>query len=90
VISAVVIWEIAIKRRLGKPETPDDLLTRLAEADVDLLPITARQADRIGTLPMHHQDPFDRLLVAQSELNGLTLVSGDPAIRRYDQVEVLW
>jgi PIN domain nuclease of toxin-antitoxin system len=63
VISAVVIWEIAIKRRLGKPEAPDDLLTRLAEADVDLLPITARQADRIGTLPMHHQDPFDRLLV---------------------------
>lgn len=90
VISAVVIWEIAIKRRLGKLDAPTDLLTRLKEADVDLLPITARHAERVGTLPMHHQDPFDRLLVAQADLNGLVLVSGDAAMRRYDEIEVLW
>jgi PIN domain nuclease of toxin-antitoxin system len=88
-ISAVVIWEVAIKRRLGKLDAPDDLLVRLEQAAVGLLPITARHADRVGTLPMHHQDPFDRLLVAQADTDGLTLVSGDGAIRRYE-VEVIW
>jgi PIN domain nuclease of toxin-antitoxin system len=89
VISAVVIWEVAIKRRLGKLDAPDDLLPRLEGAGIELLPITARHADRVGTLPLHHQDPFDRLLVAQAQTDGLTLVSGDAALRRYD-VEVLW
>jgi PIN domain nuclease of toxin-antitoxin system len=88
-ISAVVIWEVAIKRRLGKLDAPADLLLRLEQAGVGLLPITARHADRVGTLPMHHQDPFDRLLVAQADTDGLTLVSGDGAMRRYE-VEVIW
>jgi PIN domain nuclease of toxin-antitoxin system len=88
-ISAVVVWEIAIKRRLGKLDAPADLLPRLEGADVGLVPITARHADRVGTLPMHHQDPFDRLLIAQAETEGMTLVSGDAAMRRYE-VEVLW
>jgi PIN domain nuclease of toxin-antitoxin system len=88
-ISAVVIWEIAIKRRLGKLDAPADLLVRLEGAAVDLLPITARHADRVGTLPLHHQDPFDRLLIAQAETEGLILVSGDAAMRRYE-IEVLW
>jgi PIN domain nuclease of toxin-antitoxin system len=90
VISAVVIWEIAIKRRLGKLDAPDDILARLEGAGIELLSITARHADRVATLPMHHQDPFDRLLVAQAEVDGLTLVSADAAVRRYDGVEVLW
>ena len=89
VVSAVVIWEIAIKRRLGKLDAPADLLVRLEGANVSLLPITARHADRVGTLPMHHQDPFDRLLVAQATVDGLTLVSADAVMRRYE-VEVLW
>lgn len=84
-----MIWEVAIKRRLGKLDAPADLLARLEGADVELLPITARHADRVGTLPMHHQDPFDRLLVAQAEADSLTLVSGGAAIRHYE-VEVLW
>ncbi len=88
-VSAVVIWEVAIKRSLGKLDAPADLLVRLEQAGVGLLPITARHADRVGTLPMHHQDPFDRLLVAQAETEALTLVSGDGAMRRYD-IEVLW
>lgn len=89
VVSAVVIWEIAIKRRLGKLDAPADLLLRLEQADVELLPITARHADRVATLPTHHQDPFDRLLVAQAAVDGLTLVSGDRAMQDY-QVEVIW
>lgn len=89
VVSAAVVWEVAIKRRLGKLEAPDDLLERLERAGVDLLPITARHADRAGTLPMHHRDPFDRLLVAQAELDGLSVVTADPAIRDYG-VDVIW
>jgi len=89
VISAVVIWEVAIKRCLGKLDAPDDLLERLERAGVDLLPITARHADRVGTLPLHHRDPFDRLLVAQAETDGLALVSADGDLRRYG-IDVVW
>lgn len=89
VVSAVVIWEVAIKRRLGKLEAPPDLLGQLEEAGVDLLPITPRHADRVGNLPLHHRDPFDRLLIAQSEIEGLALVTADTDLHRYG-VDVLW
>jgi len=88
-VSAVTIWEAAIKRRLGKLDSPDDLLPQLERAGVELLPITARHADLVASLPLHHRDPFDRLLVAQAKLEGLPLVSDDAALRRYD-IEVVW
>lgn len=87
-VSAVVIWEVAIKRRLGKLEAPTDLLEQLERAAVDLLPISPRHADLVGTLPMHHSDPFDRLLVAQAEIEGLSLVTVDDELSRYG-VEVI-
>jgi PIN domain nuclease of toxin-antitoxin system len=89
VISAVVIWEVAIKRRLGKLEAPADLLEQLVRAGVDQLPITARHAERVGTLPLHHRDPFDRLLIAQAEIEGLSLISADAGFTRYG-VDVVW
>ena len=64
VVSAATIWEVAIKRRLGKLDAPPDLLAQLERAGVDLLPITALHGDRAGALPMRHRDPFDRLLIA--------------------------
>ena len=88
-VSAVVVWEVAIKRRLGKLDAPDDLLERLERARVELLPITARHADRVGTLPMHHRDPFDRFLIAQAKVDRLTLVTADGEIDAYG-VELLW
>lgn len=88
-ISAAVIWEVSIKRQLGKLDAPADLLEQLERAGVDLLPITARHADRVGTLPMHHRDPFDRLLVAQADVDGLTLVSADRELGAYG-VELVW
>jgi PIN domain nuclease of toxin-antitoxin system len=89
IVSAVTIWEAAIKRGLGKLESPDDLLPQLQGAGVELLPITARHADLVASLPLHHRDPFDRLLVAQAMLEGLPLVSDNAVLRRYD-VEVVW
>ena len=88
-ISAVTVWEVAIKRRLGKLEAPADLLRQLERANVELLPITARHADRVGTLPMHHRDPFDRLLIAQAEVEGFPLVTADGEMDDYE-VEVIW
>lgn len=89
VVSAVVIWEVAIKRQLGKLDAPPDLLERLERAGVNLLAITARHADRVGTLPLHHRDPFDRLLVAQADIDGLPLVTADEDLQRYG-IEVIW
>jgi len=89
VISAVVLWEVAIKRRLGKLEAPADLLEQLERAQVELLPIAARHADRVGTLPMQHRDPFDRLLVAQAEIEGFALVTADTELSEYG-VDVVW
>lgn len=89
IVSAVTVWEVAIKRGLGKLEAPDDLLPQLERAGVELLPISPRHADLVATLPAHHRDPFDRLLVAQALLEGLALASEDEAMRRYE-IEVVW
>ena len=87
-VSAVVIWEIAIKTSLGRLEVqPADLrrLPGLIDASgFDELPVLARHAAGIHALPWHHRDPFDRLLIAQARDEGLTLVTVDPAMRAYD------
>lgn len=89
IVSAVSVWEVAIKRSLGKLDAPDDLLVQLERARVELLPITARHADRVASLPPHHTDPFDRLLVAQAASDGLAVVSADESLRRYE-IDVVW
>jgi PIN domain nuclease of toxin-antitoxin system len=89
IVSAVTVWEAAIKRGLGKLEAPNDLLSQLQRAGVELLPIAPLHADLVASLPAHHRDPFDRLLVAQATIEGLPLVSDDEAMRRYD-IEVVW
>ena len=88
-VSAVVVWEVAIKRQLGKLDAPADLLEQLEEGGVDLLPITPRHADRVGTLPPHHRDPFDRLLIAQADCDELILATADSDLRLYG-VETIW
>jgi len=88
-VSAVVIWEVAIKRHLGKLDAPKDLLDQLEKAEVDLLPITPRHADLVAALPMHHRDPFDRLLVAQAQSDELLLVTADSDLADYG-IETVW
>lgn len=89
IVSAVTIWEAAIKRGLGKLDAPPDLLTQLERAGVEVLPVTGRHADLVASLPPHHRDPFDRLLVAQATIEGLPLISDDQWMRRYD-IDVIW
>jgi PIN domain nuclease of toxin-antitoxin system len=89
IVSAVSVWEIAIKRALGKLEAPDDLIERVGEAGAELLSITARHAEAGGGLPLHHRDPFDRLLAAQAKLEGCAIVTKDPAFAAYG-VPVVW
>ena len=84
VVSAATLWEAAIKRALGKLrfETPV-LLDSLGRGGVGILPITAEHALAAGDLPRHHDDPFDRMLVAQAIAEGFTLVTSDPWLRAY-------
>jgi PIN domain nuclease of toxin-antitoxin system len=88
-VSAATIWEIEIKRSLGKLEAPGDLLDAVAAARFAELDITFAHARMAGGLPRHHGDPFDRMLVAQARSEGLTIVTADRRIAAYD-VPVLW
>lgn len=89
VVSAVTVWEAAIKRGLGKLDAPADLLAQLERANVELLAITARHADRVAALPPHHRDPFDRLLIAQATVEGMPLASADEWLGAYD-IDLVW
>jgi PIN domain nuclease of toxin-antitoxin system len=89
IVSAVSVWEIAIKRAIGKLRAPDDVLARIEEAGGELLSITPRHAHATAALPLHHRDPFDRLLIAQAQLERCAIVSGDGAFPAYD-VSVVW
>ncbi len=87
--SAASIWEIAIKRASGKLDVPNDLLDTMEERGFIELPVRSSHALIAGALPPHHRDPFDRMLVAQAQSEGFTLISGDERIAAYD-VPVLW
>ncbi|HEY7831830.1 MAG TPA: type II toxin-antitoxin system VapC family toxin [Solirubrobacteraceae bacterium] len=89
IASAVNVWEIAIKRSVGKLTAPKNLIERVSEAGAELLSITARHANAVADLPVHHRDPFDRLLIAQARLEGCAIVTRDPAFAAYG-VPVVW
>lgn len=82
-VSAATVWEIEIKRALGKVQAPDGLVGVLEAAGLDVLPITGADAERAASLPPHHRDPFDRMLVAQSERVGAIVVTRDQAFAAY-------
>ena len=92
-LSALSAWEIAIKYRRGRlplSETPDRFVTsRRERLGIEPLPFDERHAAHDVLLPAHHRDPFDRGLVSQAILHGMTIVTPDPTIARY-QAPVLW
>ena len=92
-VSAATSWELAIKAQKGRlslPASPERyVLERVAYYRFQALPVQIIHACRTFDLPAHHTDPFDRLLVAQCLVEGMTLVSADERLRAYD-VEVIW
>jgi PIN domain nuclease of toxin-antitoxin system len=87
--SVASIWELAIKQAQKKLVLPETLLSALTDEDFAELPISSADAMRASALPLHHRDPFDRMLVAQAQNGNLTLVTNDARIAAYD-VPVLW
>jgi PIN domain nuclease of toxin-antitoxin system len=88
-LSAVVVLEIAIKRSLGKLSLPEDYLDLLLSAGAQALPLSVAHAAAVETLPWHHRDPFDRMLIAQALLEGAAVVTRDEAMRPYG-VALIW
>ena len=82
-VSVVSLWEIEIKRQLGKLKTPDDLEEQLRINRFEELPVRAAHCRALRELPPHHQDPFDRMLVAQARNDDLTLVTADANVLLY-------
>ena len=83
-VSAAAAWEMVIKSALGKLDIPSDLEAALTANRFQPLPITIPHALAVADLPHHHNDPFDRLLIAQAKVEGLTLVTRDEQIKKYD------
>jgi PIN domain nuclease of toxin-antitoxin system len=92
-LSAASVWELAIKTGNNKLTLNDPLDVYVAKwtpvYQIDLLPIHAAHALGVGDLPDHHRDPFDRMLIAQSRIEGMTLVSGDSKLASYG-LAILW
>ncbi len=82
-VSAATVWEIEIKRVLGKLAAPDGLVDAIEASAFDSIPIVAIDAERAARLPPHHRDPFDRMLVAQADRLDAVIVSRDRAFAQY-------
>lgn len=83
-VSAVSGFEIATKKKAGKLDAPDDLPDQIRESAFEELPVTLFHGLEAGRLPLHHKDPFDRLLVAQARAEGLVFVTADRMLSSYD------
>lgn len=92
VVSVIVAWEVAIKWRLGKltlPDPPGLWAPRMLRAlAAELLPVSLEHAIAVADLPDHHRDPFDRLLIAQAQVERIPIVTADRSFAAYD-VEVI-
>ncbi len=83
-VSIATLWEIAIKVNIGKLNVHAGFFDELESKGFELLPITVNHIRHFQSLPIHHRDPFDRILVAQAQSDGLTLVTCDSKLFQYD------
>ena len=89
-VSAVSLWEIAIKVRVGKLKADiPELISSLEAANLLELPVLARHTPLVSILPLHHADPFDRLLIAQAITEPLLLLTADPQLKQYSELVIL-
>jgi PIN domain nuclease of toxin-antitoxin system len=88
-VSSASIWEVSIKVRLGKLKVnPDELIEEMQKNGFEELPVYARHAKEVARLPLHHSDPFDRLLVAQAKTEIVRLVTTDARLATYSDLVV--
>ena len=88
-LSSICLAELSIKQTIGKLVIPEGFDRALADQGFEPLPFRADHAAMLGTLELHHRDPFDRLLVAQCQVESLPLMTADPALAAYD-IEIIW
>ncbi len=88
-VSAASAWEAAIKVALGRLRIPASIESGVIDSGFEKLPIGFSHAETAGALPHHHSDPFDRMLVAQAKIEGLTLVTNDRRLEPYE-IPILW
>lgn len=93
VLSSISAAEIAVKVSIGKlqaaPSAYEYVQSEIDDFDLQTLPLYVHHGLRVAELPLHHRDPFDRLLVAQAQAEGLPLMTADPKLAKYD-VEIIW
>ena len=96
-ISIATLWEIGIKcslsnakKRLVLDRTVQEIADMCDTQGIEILPITPRDCELLGTLPHIHEDPFDRMLIAQAQNRGLTLVTKDENIWKYPEIDCVW
>lgn len=88
-VSAATLWELVIKCNVGKLGLPDDFFETIQACGYQILPLLPSHLDAYRHLPLHHRDPFDRILVAQARIEGLIVLSADSAFKDYD-VRIAW
>jgi PIN domain nuclease of toxin-antitoxin system len=92
-LSVASLWEILVKVQIGKIPLPTPtgpyLLKKLAENKIEALPLSLDHVLRLEAMPMHHRDPFDRMLIAQSLEEGWPIITADPVFKQYP-VRVIW
>lgn len=82
-VSAVTVWEVEIKRALGKLDAPDGFAAVCVERDFEPLDVTFAHAERAGRLPLHHADPFDRMLIGQALCEDYRIATADTTFLQY-------
>jgi len=83
IVSAATVWEIAIKRGIGKLRFDRPVVAAILALGFEILPVTGSHAEHAGGLPRHHNDPFDRLIIAQAYLEGMVVGTQDQLMQPY-------
>jgi PIN domain nuclease of toxin-antitoxin system len=90
-LSAVSVSEVAIKTSIGKlKSTPKDVSRATVDLRLTLIPYTPAHATRLFRLPLHHRDPFDRMLIATAMAEGVPIIAADRAFKQYRGLKVIW
>lgn len=87
-VSLVSLWELRIKESIGKITLPKAFYSAIEPAGYELLPLRPKHIHEYGTLPMHHRDPFDRMLISQARCEQLALATEDPVLSQYEVTRV--